>query len=61
MTRPDELIGIGELAPRVRLSVKQLRSYDELGLLAPTYVDADTGYRYYDRGQARTVGSGTWI
>jgi DNA-binding transcriptional MerR regulator len=35
VARPDELIGIGEFARRVRLSVKQLRSYDELGLLAP--------------------------
>jgi DNA-binding transcriptional MerR regulator len=53
--RPDELIGIGEFARRVRLSVKQLRSYDELGLLAPAYVDPDSGYRYYHRGQARSA------
>lgn len=55
MARPDELIGIGEFARRVRLSVKQLRDYDELGLLAPAYVDPDSGYRYYHRGQARTA------
>jgi DNA-binding transcriptional MerR regulator len=55
VARPDELIGIGEFARRVRLSVKQLRSYDELGLLAPAYVDPDSGYRYYHRGQARTA------
>jgi DNA-binding transcriptional MerR regulator len=55
VARPDELIGIGEFAQRVRLSVKQLRSYDELGLLAPAYVDPDSGYRYYHRGQARTA------
>ena len=55
MARPVELVGIGEFAQRVRLSVKQLRSYDELGLLAPAYVDPDSGYRYYHRGQARTA------
>ncbi len=55
MPRPSELIPIGEFARRSRLSVKQLRSYDELGLLAPAYVDPDSGYRYYHRGQARTA------
>jgi DNA-binding transcriptional MerR regulator len=55
VAKPHELIGIGEFARRVRLSVKQLRSYDELGLLAPAYVDPDSGYRYYHRGQARTA------
>jgi DNA-binding transcriptional MerR regulator len=55
VAKPDELIGIGGFARRVRLSVKQLRSYDDLGLLAPAYVDPDSGYRYYPRGQARTA------
>jgi DNA-binding transcriptional MerR regulator len=55
VARPDELTGIGEFARRVRLSVKQLRSYDDMGLLAPAYVDSDSGYRYYHRGQARTA------
>jgi DNA-binding transcriptional MerR regulator len=35
VARPDELIGIGEFARRARQSVKQLRSYDELGLPTP--------------------------
>jgi effector-binding domain-containing protein len=35
-----------------RLSVKALRLYDEIGLLAPTHVDPSSGYRYYNRGQA---------
>jgi DNA-binding transcriptional MerR regulator len=55
MARPHDLIGIGDFARRVRLTAKQLRGYDELGLLAPAYVDPDTGYRYYHRGQARTA------
>jgi DNA-binding transcriptional MerR regulator len=53
--RPNDLIGIGDFARRVRLTPKQLRDYDENGLLDPAYVDADTGYRDYHRGQARTA------
>lgn len=47
------MLPIGQFARLGRLSVKQLRHYDELGLLRPAYVDADTGYRYYRAGQAR--------
>lgn len=53
--RVENLTGIGEFARRTRLSVKQLRNYDELGLLAPAYVDPDSGYRYYHPRQARTA------
>jgi DNA-binding transcriptional MerR regulator len=49
----EDLLPIGQFARLGRLSVKQLRHYDELGLLRPAYVDADTGYRYYRAGQAR--------
>ncbi|TDC66377.1 MerR family transcriptional regulator [Streptomyces hainanensis] len=49
----DELLTIGRFARRCRLSVKQLRHYDETGLLAPVHVDAATGYRYYAPEQAR--------
>jgi DNA-binding transcriptional MerR regulator len=44
---------IGRFAASVRLSVKALRHYDELGLLEPAFVDAGTGYRYYAPAQAR--------
>jgi DNA-binding transcriptional MerR regulator len=49
----DELLTIGRFARRCRLSVKQLRHYDEMGLLAPVRVDAGSGYRYYAPEQAR--------
>ncbi|GLW11389.1 MerR family transcriptional regulator [Microtetraspora sp. NBRC 13810] len=49
----DELLTIGRFARLCRLSVKQLRHYDEMGLLAPVRVDADSGYRYYAPEQAR--------
>ncbi|MFF5990777.1 MerR family transcriptional regulator [Prauserella flavalba] len=49
----DVLLTIGRFARLCRLSVKQLRHYDELGLLAPVHVDASSGYRYYAPEQAR--------
>ncbi|MEV0651194.1 MerR family transcriptional regulator [Phytomonospora sp. NPDC050363] len=49
----DELLTIGRFARLCRLSVKQLRHYDELGLLTPAHVDPHSGYRNYSRAQAR--------
>jgi DNA-binding transcriptional MerR regulator len=49
----DDLLAIGAFARLCRLSVKQLRHYDDLGLLPPARVDPDTGYRYYRRSQVR--------
>jgi DNA-binding transcriptional MerR regulator len=49
--RGMEEISIGEFARRSRLSVKALRLYDELGVLAPARVDRNSGYRYYDAAQ----------
>src|SRR5688572_775222 len=44
---------IGRFSKSCRLSIKALRHYDEQGLLRPAHVDAQTGYRYYTRAQAR--------
>ena len=49
----DELLTIGRFARLCRLSVKQLRHYDETGLLTPALVDPGSGYRYYAPEQAR--------
>jgi DNA-binding transcriptional MerR regulator len=46
---------IGRFAAACRLSIKALRHYDELGLLAPAHVDPNTGYRYYVQRQARAA------
>ncbi|MGV9383284.1 MerR family transcriptional regulator [Nonomuraea sp. NPDC003707] len=51
----EELLPIGQFARLGRLSVKQLRHYDELGLLRPAQVDAVTGYRFYRASQARVA------
>ncbi|MDA8366390.1 MAG: MerR family transcriptional regulator [Actinomycetota bacterium] len=45
------LLSIGEFARRSRLSPKALRLYDELGILTPARVDAESGYRWYSLDQ----------
>ena len=47
-----DLLSIGQFSRITSLTVKALRLYDELGLLAPASVDAETGYRYYRLPQA---------
>ena len=56
-TRPaaDPLLTIGVFARRSRLSLKALRLYDRLGLLAPSDVDAESGYRRYRESQLETA------
>ena len=55
MVGPDmeNLLSIGEFASASRLSQKALRLYGEKGLLAPAWVDPDSGYRYYVFDQVR--------
>ncbi|MFD8697408.1 MerR family transcriptional regulator [Kitasatospora purpeofusca] len=47
----EDLITIGELSARTRLSPKALRLYGDRGLLAPARVDPDTGVRRYGLAQ----------
>ncbi|MFD4656111.1 MerR family transcriptional regulator [Kitasatospora sp. NPDC058444] len=49
--REEDVITIGELAARSRLSLKALRLYGERGLLPPAVVDARTGVRRYGPAQ----------
>ena len=42
---------IGEFARLGQVSPRMLRHYDETGLLRPTRVDPQTGYRLYDVGE----------
>jgi len=41
--------GIGQFSKIVGLSVKTLRYYHDEGVLVPSFVDPDSGYRYYDQ------------
>jgi len=45
---PTAMFTIGEFSRITGLTVKALRFYHEEGLLEPTAVDDQTGYRYYD-------------
>jgi DNA-binding transcriptional MerR regulator len=38
---------IGDFSRIARVSARLLRFYDEIGLLRPARIDAETGYRYY--------------
>ena len=38
---------IGTVARLAQVSVRTLRHYDDVGLLTPTRVDPETGYRWY--------------
>jgi DNA-binding transcriptional MerR regulator len=51
----EDLVPIGEFATASRLSHKALRLYGERGLLAPAWVDPDSGYRYYRPEQLRAA------
>jgi DNA-binding transcriptional MerR regulator len=42
---------IGEFAQIAQVSTRQLRHYDQLGLLRPLTTDAASGYRYYSMRQ----------
>jgi PPM family protein phosphatase len=44
-------MAIGEFSERSGLSAKRLRTYATEGLLAPTAVDPNSGYRYYSPAQ----------
>ena len=49
------MFSIGDFSKITGLTVKTLRFYHEQGLLTPTYVDDETGYRYYDRSKVETA------
>jgi DNA-binding transcriptional MerR regulator len=44
-------LAIGDFSRMTYLSVKALRHYHDVGLLAPSQVDPATGYRSYDPSQ----------
>ena len=43
----EDLLSIGETAQLMGISVQSLRSYCNIGILEPEYVDPQTGYRYF--------------
>jgi DNA-binding transcriptional MerR regulator len=56
--RKDRMFGIGEFSKITGLTVKTLRFYHDEGLLVPSFIDPQTGYRHYETSQiesARTI------
>jgi DNA-binding transcriptional MerR regulator len=51
MDERDGLLSIGRFAERTGLTVRALRLYDRLRVLAPATVDFVSGYRYYAEAQ----------
>jgi DNA-binding transcriptional MerR regulator len=51
----EDLMSIGMFSYRSGLSIPALRHYDEVGLLAPAFVDPQTGYRRYHADQIRAA------
>jgi len=49
------MFSIGEFARLGDISIRMLRHYDEIGLLAPAQVDPATGYRSYSIAQLRDL------
>ena len=45
------MLTIGGFATATQLSIKALRLYADLGILVPSHVDGDSGYRYYSAEQ----------
>lgn len=45
------MLKIGDFSKLSRISIRMLRHYDEIHLLAPKHIDTYTGYRYYDENQ----------
>lgn len=59
-----ELLTIGRFARLTGLSIHALRHYDDVALLTPAHIDADTGYRRYGRDQigiAQLIRELRWI
>ena len=52
-TSTTGLLPIGRFARVSGLTIRMLRRYAAIGLLAPAHVDEDTGYRFYTLDQAR--------
>jgi DNA-binding transcriptional MerR regulator len=64
VTDDDELLTIGRFAHLTGLSAHALRHYDDVGLLTPAVVDAQSRYRRYRRdqaGQARLISALRWV
>lgn len=49
------MLTIGEFSNICKVSTKTLRYYDEIGLIRPSKIDTENGYRYYQISQLETM------
>lgn len=49
------MIPTGKFSRICQVSVKTLRLYDQIGILKPAYIDANSSYRYYEPDQLDTM------
>ena len=55
MPKKNQLLSIGDMAKLTGASLRSLRYYEKLGILTPTHIDPDSGYRYYSFDQTHLV------
>lgn len=48
-------LSIGQMGKLNNLSVQTLRHYEKVGILKPSYINEDTGYRYYSVKDFNTI------
>ena len=51
----NEYLSIGQMAKLNNVSVQALRHYEKLGLMVPSYINNETGYRYYSIKDFATI------
>lgn len=49
------MLSIGEFSEISKVTTKTLRYYDKIGLLEPSFINEETGYRYYKVEQLETI------
>ena len=55
MEKNSKFYKIGDFAKLTGVSIKSLRYYDKINILKPSYIDENTGYRYYLPEQAIVI------
>ena len=48
-------LSIGQMGKLNNLSVQTLRHYEKVGILKPSYINEETGYRYYSMKDFNTI------
>ena len=51
----EQLYSIGNVSKLTGISVQALRHYDSIDLVKPSYINEQTGYRYYSYNQLHIV------